>query len=182
MRTSEPAEAPVALLRRIALPHLQRLAARVNESAHATVRSKDLVTFVATVECDQALRVGARAGRALPADLASAGKAMLAALPHDVIAALYQDDADVDLKRLHRELGLVRKRGFAINDQLTEAGLTAVGMVLQDHQDAPTAGISVAMPTARFHDDVVPVVVHAMSAAVAAIRAELQSSSTSTSP
>ncbi|QPP10586.1 hypothetical protein G4Z16_10550 [Streptomyces bathyalis] len=44
-------------------------------------------------------------------------------------------DDEVDLAQLRRELGLVRKRGFAVNDGLTETGLTAVGVAVPD----PTA-------------------------------------------
>lgn len=56
------------------------------------------------------LRVGDRAGRVLPAHLASGGKAVLAALPAPDLTRRYTG-TDVDLPRLRRELALVRKRG-----------------------------------------------------------------------
>ena len=65
------------------------------------------------------LRVGSRVGRILPARLTSGGKVLLAALPPDQVTALYEGTADVDLPRLRRELALVRRRGFAINDHHT---------------------------------------------------------------
>lgn len=64
------------------------------------------------------------------------------------------DRADgIELPRLKRELALVRKRGFAINDQRTETGLTAVGMLIRNPVGEPGAGLSLAMPTARFDRD-----------------------------
>ncbi|MER5624351.1 IclR family transcriptional regulator C-terminal domain-containing protein [Streptosporangium sp. NPDC002544] len=90
---------------------------------------------------------GQQGGRTLPAHLTSAGKALLAARPTDEITALYEGDPGVDLPRLHRELTLVRNRGFAINDQRTEAGLTAIAVIVRDlKREAPVAAVAVAMP------------------------------------
>ncbi|MPY81190.1 MAG: helix-turn-helix domain-containing protein, partial [Actinophytocola sp.] len=172
LRPAETSEAPVALLRRVALPHLQRLVDRTHESANLVVLAGTEVHFIASVESDQILRVGDRAGRSLPAHLASGGKAILAALPADAVEELYQD-TDVDLARLRRELRLVRRRGFAINNQLTETGLTAVGMRVDHPAGTPVAAVSIALPTARFDRDRLPAWASALSEAVTAIEADL---------
>jgi DNA-binding IclR family transcriptional regulator len=130
------------------------------------------IRFAATVECDQVLRVGDRAGRILPAHLASGGKALLATLPPTDLAGLYADTG-VDLPRLRRELSLVRKRGFAINDQLTENGLTAVGAAIPWPDEGPVAALSLALPSVRFDREMPPTWVAALSAAVTAIARDL---------
>ena len=84
---------PVAGLRRLALPHLEALSARTGESTHLVVVVSDQARFVATVECDQVLRVGDREGRMLPAHLVSAGRAALATRDDDAVRALYADAA-----------------------------------------------------------------------------------------
>jgi IclR family acetate operon transcriptional repressor len=173
LRPAEVAEAPVSLLRRVAVPHLHQLVDRVQESANLMVMAGTEVRFIATVECEQILRVGDRVGRSLPAHLASGGKAILAAMPPDEVATLYDRADDVDPARLRRELGLVRKRGFAINDQLTETGLTALGMVVRDPSGAPSAAISIAMPKARFTREMLPTWIGTMSATVARIENDL---------
>ncbi|MEV5704948.1 IclR family transcriptional regulator C-terminal domain-containing protein [Actinoallomurus sp. NPDC052274] len=71
------------------------------------------------------------------------------------------------------ELGLVRKRGFAINDQLTETGLTAIGVVVRDAVGDPLAGVSIALPTARFDRDLLPAWVHALATAARRIEAAM---------
>ena len=136
LRPAKASEAPVALLRRVAQPHLRALVDRVDETANLMVLARTEVRFLSTVECsDQILRVGDRAGRALPAHLASGGKVLLAALEAGELDRLYEGvAASVDLVQLRRELALVRKRGFAINDGLTETGLTAVGMAVRDRR------------------------------------------------
>jgi IclR family acetate operon transcriptional repressor len=170
LRPAEMSEAPVALLHRVALPHLQRLVDQTEESANVMVLAGTEVRFIATVECEQILRVGDRAGRSLPAHQASGGKAILAALPPDRVTAMYDG---VELRQLERELALIRKRGFAINDQLTETGLTAVGMLIREPSGDPEAGLSLAIPTARFDREKLPTWIGAMSAAVARIENDL---------
>ena len=173
LRPSEVSDAPVALLRQIALPHLRALVHLVQESANLMVLAGTEVRFVATVESEQVLRVGDRSGRQLPAARASGGRAILAAMPADRLDALYKSSPDVDLTKLRRDLRLIRKRGFAINDQGTETGLTALGMVLNDASGEPTAAVSLAMPTARFHRDHLAGWVDALSSAVAKIQRDL---------
>ncbi|MFC5993614.1 IclR family transcriptional regulator [Pseudonocardia hispaniensis] len=156
LRPAPTSEAPLALLRRVALPHLRALAQRLHESTNLMVLVGAEVRFLATVEGDQPLRVGDRVGQALPAHRASGGRALLALMPVDQLEALYDSFDEIDLHRLRRELALIRKRGFAINDQLTEAGVTAVGAALHDPSGQPIAAISIAMPTVRFHRDRLP--------------------------
>ncbi|GAA3726569.1 DNA-binding IclR family transcriptional regulator [Spinactinospora alkalitolerans] len=173
LRPTPVSEAPIALLRRIALPHLRRLVERVQESANLMVMAGPEVRFIATAECEQVLRVGDRAGRSLPTHLTSGGKAILAALPAEELTALYRGCDQVDLPRLRRELGLVRKRGFAINDQSTETGLTALGMRVDGPSGTPAAAVSLALPSARFDRDALATWIGAVSATVAAIEADL---------
>lgn len=175
LRPAEASEAPVALLRRVAQPHLQTLVDRVDETANLTVLAGTEVRFLSTVECgDRILRVGDRAGRALPAHLASGGKVLLAALEAEELDRLYEPaDATIDLAQLRRELTLIRKRGFAINDGLTETGLTAVGMAVRDDSGQSVAAVSVAAPSARFDQQVLPVWVAAMAVTVTGIGRDL---------
>jgi DNA-binding IclR family transcriptional regulator len=174
MRSAEITEAPAMLLRRLALPHLERIKAATGESANLMVLADTEVRFLLTVESDQVLRVGDRAGLALPAHDASAGRAMLAALPPERIERIYADRADVDLAKLRRDLTLIRNRGYAINDQRTETGVTAVGIAVPGAEGEPVAGISVSMPTARFHRDAVATLVAVLTRAKNALARELK--------
>lgn len=64
---------------------------------------------------------------------------------------------------------MVRKRGFAINDELTETGLTALGMAVHNNTGHAVAALSIAAPKARFGRDVLPTWVGAISTATARI-------------
>jgi IclR family transcriptional regulator, acetate operon repressor len=140
---------PDAQLRATALPHLRELVGRAGETANLMVLRGDQARFVATVECDAVLRVGDREGRMLPAHLASGGRALLAQRSDAELSALYES-TDIDLDALRRGLRLIRRQGFAVNNQGTEAGVTAVGRVIFQEPGTAVAAVSLAMPTARY--------------------------------
>lgn len=168
LRPAATSGAPVALLRRIALPHLGRLRDSTGETVNLMVLAGTEVRFVATVESEQVLRVGDRVGRSLSAELTSGGKAILAAQPPAEVAARYPG-----AESLRRELAAVRRRGYAINDQRTEAGLTALGRAVVDPAGIPVAAVSLALPTARFRKAAVPGWAAALAGAATAIERDL---------
>jgi IclR family acetate operon transcriptional repressor len=140
--------APALALRRTALPHLQALVDQVDETASLQVRAGTDVRFVESVECSRALRVGDRSGKVLPAHKVAGGKALLALLPIGELTELYAG-TDTDLGRLRKQLALVRRQGWAVNDQETEEDVSAVGVALTG-PSGPVAAVSLAVPSARF--------------------------------
>jgi DNA-binding IclR family transcriptional regulator len=176
MRRSGLPQAPVARLREAALPHLRRLVDELGETANLMVLAGADVRFVATVECEQVLRVGDRTGRALPAHLSSGGKAVLAAAQPDVVSTALAGLDESTAARVRRELRTVRRRGFAVNAEETETGLTAIGAAVPAGLDVPPAAISLAMPSARYSRDRLPAWGSAVTAAAVAIAAGLDPS------
>ncbi|MGY1636760.1 IclR family transcriptional regulator [Geodermatophilus sp. SYSU D00742] len=159
-----------ALLRTLALPHLEALVERVEETANLLILAGDHVRFIGSVECKQALRVGDREGMVFPAHLTSGGKLMLADLPDEQLDAFYAEEkwADrpgerPDLAALRRELRTVRERGFAINAGRTETGLTAIGRALRLDGGRAEAALSVSLPTVRFSEEKLPHLVAALA-------------------
>jgi IclR family acetate operon transcriptional repressor len=98
---------------------------------------------------------------------------MLATLTAPELAELYASRNDVDLPRLRRELAAVRRRGFAINNQQTETGLTGMGIALHDPSGKSTAAISLSLPAARFDREQLPTWTNALSATAGRIVQDL---------
>ncbi|MFC4943514.1 IclR family transcriptional regulator [Pseudonocardia sp. GCM10023141] len=171
-----PTPEPVAELRRIALPHLQGLTALTDETTNLMVVVGDQARFVATAECGQVLRVGDREGRMLPAHLVSGGRVALAALPEPVVTALYAvpDSPVADLAALLRDLRRIRRQGLAVNDQKTEAGVTAIGCAVPGPAGSVAAALSIAMPTARYRRDRLAGWVQSLTTVAERIGRELQ--------
>ena len=167
-------------LRRLALPAMERLCERVDETVHLMVLAGTRTRFLATVESSQALRVGDRGGSVLPAVQSSGGKALLAELEPGELADLYGISSPqpamsgAEWTRLSDELRLIRRRGYALNIEATEAGVCAVGMPVRDANEAPVAALCIALPRVRYVDLRTATLVGELRAAVAAVQAQLR--------
>jgi IclR family acetate operon transcriptional repressor len=75
---------------------------------------------------------------------------------------------------VRRELRTIRRRGFAVNDQETETGLTAVGVAVPPAGGFSGAALSLAAPSARYSRDRLPVWGSALADAAGAIARDLK--------
>ncbi|WP_104110640.1 MULTISPECIES: IclR family transcriptional regulator [unclassified Arthrobacter] len=146
-------------LRDLARPHMELLAAHLNETVNLTVRVGTKVRFLSTVESANALRVGDRQGSVMSAHKASGGKAMLAELDPAIVRKLFSSNSseiggdfvsEKQFPALERELAAVRRNGFAANFEGTEEGISALGMALHNGAGDVVGALSVATPVARF--------------------------------
>ncbi len=147
-------------LRAAALPHLERLVGLAEESANLCIRTGDTTRFIASVECMRSLRVGSREGMVFPAHKTTAGLLLLAELPPDELAALY--DGKEDLPRFRAELGRVRRSGFAVNQSRSERGVVAIGVPVRVRDGTAVAGLSLSMPSGRYDRQALPSLVAAL--------------------
>ncbi|MAO80511.1 MAG: transcriptional regulator [Nocardioides sp.] len=146
-------QSQVSRLRAAALPHLARVVELVEESANLAVLVGRTVRFVASVESPQALRVGSREGMVFAAHQTTTGLLLLAEYDETEVDRLYATGAaadSVDLPALREELARVRKAGFAVNQDRSERGVTAVGVGVRDPVGEVVAGLSISMPSVRF--------------------------------
>ncbi|GAA2100819.1 IclR family transcriptional regulator [Actinomadura alba] len=160
---------PVRELRGVAQPHMDALCQRVRETVNLTVRVGTEVRFLASVESAQILHVGDRRGTILPAHQASGGKALLAELPRERLRELYSVEGDgaeeggagedgaqrhvldaAEWAKLLRDLDGLRVRGYAVNHEETEEGVSAIGVAVRNGRGKAVAALSVAVPSARF--------------------------------
>jgi DNA-binding IclR family transcriptional regulator len=136
----------------VAAPVLERLRREFNETVHLLVLRRTQVEFLASLECTQSLRVSSRAGALMDAYRTSGGQALLAMLPHAELARRFPDgipDAGLDLHGLRRALAEVRRRGYGINEGLTERGVVAIGASVLGVDMRPVAALCVSAPAFR---------------------------------
>lgn len=138
-------------------PVMTEICAQTGETVHAAVRTGRWVRFIATVESSQVIRVGDRRGVALPARQTATGRAILSELSPPQLQVLYQkpgNDSEAKLsnpqwQRLLREMELTRHRGYAVNEEDTEDGLSAVGVGVRHDGGGIAVALSVAGPSNR---------------------------------
>jgi IclR family transcriptional regulator, acetate operon repressor len=161
-------------------PYLTSLFDELGETAHLMVLSGSDVRFVDGIESDRNLRVGLRVGTRMPAYTTSGGKAMLAELAPDALAAVHPGGLRPwpggharTLDELATELERVRSQRFGFNQEESESGVAALGASLGTAAGEPRAALTVAVPTARFTGGDADKIASALVETCARARAEL---------
>jgi DNA-binding IclR family transcriptional regulator len=170
-------------IRKIARPVLQHLRDQSEETTSLLLLYGNTVRFIDCVESPRSVRVGSRTGIVLPAHCTAGGKALLAALPASDVDRRYQGDAIeartphsiTGLDDLHAELEQIRERGYALNHEEGEDGVSAIGVAINDLIGYPLAALAIAVPTPRFEangdgDKLVTLLMEARDAVHAALR------------
>lgn len=188
--------------RRATLPFMEALCSQVGETVNLMVRVGTQTRFLATVESAQLLHVGDRQGAVLAAHKSSGGKALLAALSEDELRYLYlvkdtgkagragpsiggrgqrepvEGGANVlsseEFQDLMRELHLVRQRGYALNQEATESGVSAIGRRLIARSLHQVGALSISVPSARLPASRVEVLAEALRAATTSAEAAFE--------
>jgi DNA-binding IclR family transcriptional regulator len=145
----------VAELRRVSLPHLERLSAAFDESVNLSIRAADTTRFIASAECQRALRVTTREGMVFPLHRTTTGLLHLASLPDPDVQHYVEEHPDarrVAGRCVFEDVERVRRTGFALNLQRSEQGLVAIGVVVPTPGKEPFAGLSVSLPSVRYEE------------------------------
>ncbi|MGH4034034.1 IclR family transcriptional regulator [Actinomycetota bacterium Odt1-20B] len=143
-------------LRDVAVPLMEELRRRTDETVHLTVPNGDKVVLIERLETSKPVRIILALGTLLPLHASANGKAVLAASPPEVrerhLAHGLEEFTDAtvtDRKRLLDELTLIRERGYATNSGEWRTDVSAVAAPVLDASGLPIASISVNMPTSR---------------------------------
>ncbi len=141
----------------VALPHLERLVAEVDEGSEASVLDGDHIVYVARVPSSAVMTLAINVGARMPAHATSMGKVLLAALPDAELDA-YLAAAELrsilprtltDPKELRAQLERVREQGYAIVDQELEEGLVAIAAPVRGRDGRVIAAINLSSNVMR---------------------------------
>lgn len=124
-------------------PHLEKLSASTNESAHLCIFSNDRVIVIDQVKSDEVIKVTASIGREEVIYCTSVGKAVLAFLPDHVRAKILNSTELSPLTpytitsrdELEKELEEIRKRGYAVDNEEMTLGVRCIGAPIMNHED-----------------------------------------------
>ena len=165
-------------LRETARPHLAALRESTRETTQLAILDHWQVVYLERMLSP--LSVGymrSRAGAILPAYCTGLGKALLAFRPEAEVAAWAATQKFTALtprtitsaRRLMKELAVIRQRGYGLDQEEREKGVTCLAAPIFNHTGDVVAAISVAGPTERLPRELVGSDVAA--AVVAAARA-----------
>lgn len=172
LRAMAPSGSSDTSLLRVARPHLEALSSVLDETFHFAVLEGNSVRMLDGYEPRRgADPLGLRIGWLLPAHLTALGQVMLADLPDESLNALYpiglpmgRRREQLDLRELRRRLILVRRRGWADNDEESERGVVAIAVPVRDESGMVVASIGAAASAGhrspKSMQDLLPHLVH----------------------
>jgi len=157
-----------------ALDELSRL---FGETVHLGRLDGPQVIYLAKRESVHPLRLYSAIGRRLPAHATALGKALLAAQPDEVVAALLDRPlvrltprTITDPAALHAALDTVREVGYAVDQEENSEGITCFAMAVPLAVPA-TDAVSVSLPVSRLAPDTEERVVAALRRSVGGLGA-----------
>lgn len=143
-------------LRRIAAPFLRQLWEKYQETIHLAMWDDADVVFVDVIESPQRVKLAAAIGQRLPIYATASGKAILACMPDEFVWRIvkrglpsYTGHTLVTSEAFFEDLGRVRERGFAFDEQELEEGVNAVAAAILDPNGLPIATVAIAGPAYR---------------------------------
>lgn len=147
-------------LRYAALPVMQDLGRRTEETIHLTIPEGRAVVLVDKVDSTLPVRTVSWIGGRAPIHASASGKAILAAMPDEDVRARLGDDLEsyteltvVSLSALLDELIEIRARGYAVNPGQWRSDVAAVGAAILDRNGRPLASLSVSTPASRLSEE-----------------------------
>jgi len=147
-------------LRREAEPFLRDLAERTKETVHLVILDGSEIVYLDKLETEPytgGLRMASRVGSRNPAHSCAVGKVLMAHLPAEALARMIEEkglskrtvNTITDFNQLKDHMALVRKQGYAIDDEENERGIRCVGAPIFNEAGRVVAAISVSGPAFR---------------------------------
>lgn len=138
------------------IPYLKTLSAKTSETCFLGVYNSGHVVYLYKSEGTLSIQTNARLGARLPAYCTGIGKALLAFQPLEEIDRVlneplhpFTDKTIVDRVALYEVLADIRLKGYSLDNEENEEGLTCVARPVFNYTGAVVGALSVAGPTHR---------------------------------
>ena len=167
-------------LPRRAEPHLETINRVTGETVHLAALQGEVISVLSVREARHAVRVETgKLGKIAAPHAQSIGKAILAWLPEDEIRRIVSDtigkrhtvNTITEIPAFLESLRLVRRSGFAIDQEEYLPGVICVGAAIRDQAGAVIGAISASMPAMRASEDHIAQIREEIGAATRALSA-----------
>ena len=168
-------------LRDRAQPHLRRLVAETEETAHLCILEQARVIYIDKIEPARSVRMITRIGSSNPVHCTSVGKAILAFLPEDRVNDIirrtrferFTHRTIATAEQLRTEIEKTRRRGYAVDDEELEEGLRCIAVPVLDAQRQPVAAVSISGPSFRVTAQKLPAIANHLLQCVRGISTDM---------
>jgi DNA-binding IclR family transcriptional regulator len=143
-----------------AKPYLFDLRETTGETVHLAILDRTEIMYVYNLESMQAIRMRSDIGIRKPAYCTAEGLAILAFQPSEAIDEIVTrglkprtPKTNTDPTRFRQALAGVRERGYAIEDEESEAGMRSLAAPIRNGAGEAVAAVGVAGPVQRLPDE-----------------------------
>ena len=151
-------------LREVAFPLIVELSKRSGETVHLGVLDNQQVVSIEGVESDQSLRISLPVGKRVYLHSTGIGKAILAFLPEQEVKEIvrqkrlprFTNNTIIHFEQLMKEIQLIKKRGYAIDNEENEPGIRCIAAPIFDVNKQVMASISISGPSVRIPHSRIP--------------------------
>jgi DNA-binding IclR family transcriptional regulator len=141
----------------VSMEHVQALVDDVGETCHVGVLEGHEAVTVVLVDGSYSVRWHSWVGKRSEAHTTAMGKALLAGLPESTFDMLYPskkleqrtEHTVATVADLKEQLAVVRKHGFALDNEELELGLRCVAAPITDHNRIVVAALTIAGSASR---------------------------------
>jgi DNA-binding IclR family transcriptional regulator len=147
----------LAKLKDTALVFMQKLSKDINESIALSILVGSEITDIACVVSSHKLQLLSREGETLPLHCTSAGKIFLSQMDADNLARILNlkglpartTNTITDLNLLNKEMAIIRREGFAFDDEEYELGIRSVAVQVKGREGSVVAALAAIGPSVR---------------------------------
>lgn len=148
------------VLANIAQPYLDKLRAAVDETSNLLVLDGNEVVYIAQSESTKLLKMFTQLGAKVPLYCTGGGKLLLAYKPRPFQELIlsksnlhkYTKNTLSTVEELLREFEIIRKQGYAIDNEEREEGVTCIAAPVFDCYGEAIASISISGPSYRLKE------------------------------
>lgn len=148
-------------LRKAAFPLIEDLSKKSGETVHLGILDEQQVVSIEGIESGHSLRISLPIGKRVYLHSTGIGKAILAFLKDEEIENIVREKGlpgftkttITNKERLKKEIELIRKMGYAVDNEENEQGIRCVAAPILDNAGNVIASISISGPTIRITDD-----------------------------
>jgi DNA-binding IclR family transcriptional regulator len=163
-------------IRRVARPHLARLAESTDETVHLSALDKGEIVYIDKIESSHPVREFTRVGDRAPAHCTATGKAMLAFGAGEPLTGplrRFTMNTISNAGKLAGELKRVQRAGYAFNFGEYGAHVNGVAAPIADHGATVIAALAISGPAERLRPPVLKTYVPMVLATAHAISVDL---------
>ena len=136
-------------VKQVAQPYMRKLQLRFNETVNLAVLHNGEVLYIDLLESSRPFRMSAMVGSRMAIANTSLGKALIAYAAEHELDAVFDTLTPAELRKLRAEMEIVRRRGYATDQEENEPGVACIGAAILNELGVSVGAVSISGPSVR---------------------------------